>query len=200
MTMSSPDQNLPIHPESLASLSQVIESDPNYWSNQLFVDNDILYPDSWKHQHEQAESTSSLLPDANISQDFTVISNFLKDRWDAEPAIPPDRAANSPPGNSYSPSIGIDPANLNVGSSDELVTSFQAGYHVSHNGTILPIFVSTIYNVNQNLRTNLGIRITRVLESGYVYRTCQSIYPFIFVVGGYGKLSFRWVLFPKFRM
>jgi len=129
----------------------------------------------WNSQlHEQVEFTSCLLLDANISQDFTVISNFIKDRWDAESVILPDCAASSPPGKFYSISIGIDLANLNISSSDELVTSFQAGYHVSHNGFIFPIFVSSIYDVNQNLRTTLGIRIMRVLELGYIFRTYKT--------------------------
>jgi hypothetical protein len=141
MSNSPTNQNLPFRPQAL-SLQHVIEPDPNYWNDQL----NYGFPSEF-HTDPQADLTQGLLlPDSNIHQPFQDIRQFF---GQPRSTISPDPAINCTPGNSYNPFMGINPAILNPGPLVKPVpkTFFQAGYHVGHDGTVIPIFVSSIFTL-----------------------------------------------------
>jgi hypothetical protein len=135
-TSNSPtNQNLPFRPQVL-SLQHVIESDPNYWNDQL----NYGFPSEFLAD-PQAEPLQ--LPDSSVHQQFESIRQFFRE---PESTISLDPAINSTSGNSYNPSLGINPATLDLGPLVKPVPQFiQAGYHIDCDGTVLPVFVSLIF-------------------------------------------------------
>ena len=143
--MANENENLPINRQVLP-LQPVIEADPDYWTSQL-----NYQP---HYQFVQQPSLNQLLPDSNGPEDFPDIRNFLR----GPPSDPttnfPDNShinpANNYQNNSYNPTTNFPDyshlhATLNPGSSVEpVLMTFQAGYHMSHDGSILPIFVSSL--------------------------------------------------------
>ena len=112
-------------------MQPVIEGDPDYWTSQFNYQSNFQFD-------PQGPSLNQLLPNSNSFEDFPGVKEFLR---------PPDPATNFAdnshidlatnfPDNSYvNPSFSVEP----------VLVTMQVGYHVSSDGSILPIFVSSIF-------------------------------------------------------